>query len=582
MKLFTKKIKHLFALTAFVCVSCFANSQNNIYTSGATSLNPCNGYAFLLDSNVLYTGVSWSNLSTGTSQIIQTGGYSIWDLCPGTYSFNYSDSSGANISTFLITGDSVGVIDFDGDGYFSDYDCNDNNVAIFPGAIEIPNNGIDEDCDGMDGQVIDSCAGFGASVSVINASSPNTCDGIATAGPYGGTQPYSYVWSNVEIGAQISNLCTGTYTVTITDFNGCSYSASVYISGDTSNVNPDCSSFYATASTSNLQNQGACDDYAVAIGVGGTEPYNFQWSNGMIGNQATNLCPGYYELYASDSNGCNFSVPFSVGIIDSTNWYYGLSGYVYEYMPSADGQCDGSAYVDVYGDTSYTFFHSTGDTTQYVTGLCAGVYSVFITASNGDTLNLTYIIADPSEIYNTGNYGDSTIVDTLNYGTIENCVIDFLTLDSAFVSNIYYVSNDSILVTWSVIDANGTITFTQSYDISTVAGVYELLLEIFCPQKSEAKYMYATDRVYINALELSTKEIKADDFKVYPNPVEDVLIIDLKETATITISDITGKVIKTQKLTNSANTISTSDLAKGQYVVNISNEKMNVTKMIIK
>lgn len=40
--------------------------------------------------------------------------------------------------------------DLDGDGFTEEDDCDDTNSSVYPGATEIPDDGIDQDCDGTD------------------------------------------------------------------------------------------------------------------------------------------------------------------------------------------------------------------------------------------------------------------------------------------------------------------------------------------------------------------------------------------------------------------------------------------------
>ena len=192
----------------------------------------------------------------------------------------------------------------------------------------------------------------------------------------GGSPPYSFAWNNTETTEDIDQLQAGTYTVTVTDANGCWTSVSETVN------EPDALAVVSTILDITCYGQ---EDGAIrVIPSGGIPAYNCNWSTGEITAKIGNLGPGNYLLTLTDANGCLLEQEYVIREPDSL-WAALTSpanpvGYNISYYGGNDGSID----LAVNGGTApYTYIWSNGSTAQNLEELSAGHYTVMITDNNG-------------------------------------------------------------------------------------------------------------------------------------------------------------------------------------------------------
>jgi hypothetical protein len=150
----------------------------------------------------------------------------------------------------------------------------------------------------------------------ITVDSNVTCNGLADGGlsanVSGGVGPYTYTWNNMDSTASIVGLSAGTYTLIITDANGCTASASETIT--------EPAALVATAVVdSNTSCGNATDGGATAAAAGGTGPYTYMWNNSATTASITGVGAGKYWVTITDANGCTDSASVSITSSDVNN-----------------------------------------------------------------------------------------------------------------------------------------------------------------------------------------------------------------------------------------------------------------------
>ena len=432
------------------------------------------------------------------------------------------------------------------------------------------------------------CTSFTATVSsTLNQTFAGACDGTAISAVNNGAAPYLFNWGSglSSTTPQFSGLCAGSFTLTVTDANGCSTTATGSVGSD-SVVGPCNGVVINVALTTTSASAGLCDGAVLSTVAGGTAPYIFTWSNGYHTSSLANACPGYYNVQIQDAIGClgasnvfvqgDTTVPIPLMISITTN------------DVDSAGACNGSAHVNAAGGVGpYSIIYSNGFSGGQINNLCGGYYAAFVTDVNGLTDSISFVIGSPENTFinDTASdpLNDSVIVATLTSEAILSCGIDFTTIDSIAVTDYYLGNNDSIVVVWTLYSIiNGDTMLSQLYGAGQ-DGVYEVVLSLFCDGRSAAGFAKAYSKILVNDQLTGIKtnnEVKTKTV-VYPNPFNNLFNINLKETAKVTVTDITGKTIIVRQANSGTLQIQANNLAKGIYFVIIENNKgREVTKLI--
>jgi hypothetical protein len=374
----------------------------------------------------------------------------------------------------------------------------------------------------------------------IVATCSNTFEGSIELITISGTDPIDYLWYDGSTQGFLVDLCAGTYSVTVTDGDGCFFLGS-YTIGELEAV-------AVTAESTDETGTGLNDGTAWALPQSGVAPYTYEWSNGSMDSLITDLAPGTYFVTMTDANGCSDIGETTIIAFECVVLTVNTMQEV-----SCHGGCDGALSVSVVGGVGpFLYLWSTGDTTQLIEGLCADTYTVLVT-------------------------DDGLACNTLV--SFELTQPDFIDGD---VDEVVHIT-DSTEASISISIFGGTPPYT--YDWHSYFGSFSSEDEDISGMPADVYFVIVTDAngcsfdldsIYIFDFTVGTKEIPTLDVRVYPNPASTQLTFQVPTTGSFTGNLITneGRVLRSW---NNTTTVDIRDIAAGVYTIQIISGAGNYT-----
>jgi large repetitive protein len=448
------------------------------------------------------------------------------------------------------------------------------------------------------------------SVSTTNVTAIGATDGTATVNVNGGTAPYSYLWSNGTTLQTANNLAAGTYSVTVTDNNGCTNTQNTFINAF------NCTGV-AVLSATNASCAGAANGSINAVYVGGQSPITYTWSNAQTTQSITDIPAGSYIVTMTDGSGCAVQdtaivtepAPLVAEIASVTN-------------VSCPNQQAGFVVINVTGGGTAPYSFTYPGAGQNLLGI--GIYTTTVTNSNGCTTlaNFSIIAIDtvpptitcPSSIAQCDsgfptNFGLPSVMDNCLTTGIQYAIIQGLPNDSYFpegiTTQVYRVTDNagnsstcSFTVTTyplpdvqgllfgndlnntgvgfiSITPVGGTPPFTfdwkkDNQPFATTEDLTGLFAGKYALTMKDANGCETTLSVIaIDNVVNATTPFQSAGIRLWPNPVmnEGVLNIEMNniEPVSLLIVNNTGQSMVNQQQFDTVTQVDLSKLASGIY-----------------
>ncbi len=367
----------------------------------------------------------------------------------------------------------------------------------------------------------------------------------------GGNPIYTYIWDNGSTNADQTDLAEGMYCLTVTDGLGCMQATCVEVTtfcpldfGVTANITHESIVFTGDGEI----------DITVNDGV---PPYAYFWSNGQATEDLSALAPGEYCVRVTDAENCIDNVCFIVDEGCPPNFVT-----VVDIQDvSVSGLADGSInQILVNGTPPYSFDWSTGETSEDISGLPIGIYTVTIVDAEGCIEIAEYEI-DPEECpelitdveiteVSTQDGSDGAIDITTGIGA-QPLTYQWSTGETT--EDIGGLSADRYFIT--VTDAAGCIT-QRFYDLD--------------------------EPVSINNIDALT------DVQLFPNPTQDhtqlYLTFDRSVDVQISVMNIVGQILDQSTQYNISNAqfiFNLENYADGLYFIRIEADGQQLTEKLI-
>ena len=292
------------------------------------------------------------------------------------------------------------------------------------------------------------------------------------------------------------------------------------------------------------------DNGSISVAVsGGTAGYSYNWGSTLGTNSSVNgLAPGNYTLIITDGAQCDTSISYTLSY--QTTLTIDLSSNDI----SCNGANDGTIDVTASGSSNYSYdWGGAFGNVSSISGLSAGSYTVIVTDLNGCTQTSTVTINEPAQEQASFSYN---AVDLL---------VDFTNTSSTGT----YL--------WDFGDGNTSSLNSPSHTYSS-DGTYTvcLILTTACDTLSSCQ------NISVQGSSLSIEDESIEGFKIYPNPANSEVFIEVNhpDAAVILLIDANGKLISTKQINNSIEKINVSDFSSGIYSCQILNNKNTIIQSL--